>query len=82
MTLCIGLSHVHRDVAAAVPLNGLGLTGPPTIYSTPYLKGDIEGGQYFNWFYNDGDNGGRGLDPSGTDLQVSLPPGRPARAGA
>ena len=56
-------------------LNGLGLTGPPTIYSIPYLKGNIEGGQYFNFFYNDSNNLGRGLDPNGTDLQVSLPEG-------
>jgi uncharacterized protein (TIGR02217 family) len=56
-------------------LSGSGLSGPPTIYSTPYLKSNIEGGQYFDWFYNDGNNLGRGLDPSGTDLQVSLPEG-------
>ena len=56
-------------------LNGLGLSGPPTIYSTPYLKGNIEGGQYFDFFYNDSNNLGRGLDPNGTDLQVSLPEG-------
>jgi hypothetical protein len=56
-------------------LNGLGFTGPPTIYSIPYLKGNIEGGQYFDWFYNDSKNLGRGLDPNGTDLQVSLPEG-------
>ena len=31
------------------------MSGPPTIYSMPYLKANIEGGQYFNWFYNDGD---------------------------
>jgi hypothetical protein len=56
-------------------LNGLGLSGPPTIYSIPYLKGNIEGGQYFDWFYNDSINQGRGLDPNGTDLQVSLAEG-------
>jgi hypothetical protein len=56
-------------------LNGLGLSGPPTIYSIPYLKGNIEGGQYFDWFYSDSTNQGRGLDPNGTDLQVSLPEG-------
>jgi hypothetical protein len=55
--------------------NGLGLSGPPTIYSMPYLKGNIEGGQYFDFFYNDSNNLGRGLDPNGTDLQVSLPDG-------
>ena len=41
----------------------------------PYLKANIEGGEKFNWFYNDGDNGGRGLDPNGSDLHVSLPEG-------
>jgi uncharacterized protein (TIGR02217 family) len=56
-------------------LSGSGLSGPPTIYSTPYLKSNIEGGQYFDWFYNDSNNLGRGLDPVGTDLQVSLPEG-------
>ncbi len=54
---------------------GLGLSGPPTIYSIAYLKGNIEGGQYFDFFYNDSNNLGRGLDPNGTDLQVSLPEG-------
>ncbi len=56
-------------------LNGLGLSGPPSIYAMPYLKGNIEGGQYFDWFYSDSNNLGRGLDPRGTDLQVSLPEG-------
>jgi uncharacterized protein (TIGR02217 family) len=56
-------------------LSGLGLSGPPTIHSAPYLKSNIEGGQYFNWFYNNSNNLGHGLDPSGTDLQVSLPEG-------
>jgi hypothetical protein len=60
---------------AATNLNGLGLTGQPTIYSMAYLKANIEGGQYFNWFYNDGNNLGIGLDPNGTDLRVSLPDG-------
>jgi hypothetical protein len=55
--------------------NGLGLSGQPTIYSMAYLKANIEGGQYFNWFYNDGGNLGIGLDPNGTDLRVSLPQG-------
>ncbi len=56
-------------------LNGLGLSGPPTIYSTAYLKGQIEGGQYFNWFYNDGTNDGRGFDPNGSGLMVSVSEG-------
>ena len=70
------MSQVQRDLAARTDaIGGLGLSGPPTIYSTPYLKGNIEGGQYFDWFYNDSNNLGRGLDPRGTDLQVSLPEG-------
>ncbi len=59
----------------AATFSGLGLTGPPTIYSTAYLKANIEGGQYFNWFYSDGNNLGVGLDPNGTDLRGSLPEG-------
>jgi GTA TIM-barrel-like domain/Conserved hypothetical protein 2217 (DUF2460) len=56
-------------------MSGLGLTGTPTIYSMAYLKANIEGGEKFNWFYNDSNNLGRGFDPNGTDLQVSLPAG-------
>ena len=59
----------------AVTFNGLGLTGQPSIWSIPYLKANIEGGQYFNWFYNDSSNLGIGFDPNGTDLRVSLPQG-------
>ncbi len=55
--------------------NGLGLSGPPTIYNIDYLKVNIEGGEKFNWFYNDSNNLGIGLDPNGTDLRVSLPEG-------
>jgi hypothetical protein len=55
--------------------NGLGLTGQPTIYSIPYLQANIEGGEKFNWFYNDSNNLGIGFDPNGTDLRVSLPEG-------
>ncbi len=55
--------------------SGLGMTGSPTIYSIPYLKANIEGGEYFNWFYNDSNNLGIGFDPNGTDLRVSLPEG-------
>jgi uncharacterized protein (TIGR02217 family) len=55
--------------------NGLGMTGQPTIYSKAYLKANIEGGEKFNWFYYDSNNVGRGLDPNGTDLRVSLPDG-------
>jgi len=55
--------------------NGLGLSGQPTIYSIPYLKANIEGGEKFNWFYDDSTNLGIGLDPDGTNLRVSLPQG-------
>jgi uncharacterized protein (TIGR02217 family) len=60
---------------SAATFNGLGLSGQPSIYSIAYLKANIEGGQYFNWFYNDSNNLGIGLDPNGTDLRVSLPQG-------
>jgi hypothetical protein len=59
----------------ATAMNGLGLSGPPTILSKDYLKANIEGGEKFHWFYADGDNLGRGFDPAGTSLQVSLPAG-------
>ncbi|MFZ0606855.1 MAG: glycoside hydrolase TIM-barrel-like domain-containing protein [Xanthobacteraceae bacterium] len=59
----------------AATFSGLGLGGQPTIYAKAYLKANIEGGQYFNWFYNDGSNLGIGLDPNGTDLRVSVPAG-------
>ena len=54
---------------------GLGLSGTPQLYSKAYLKANIEGGERFNWFYFDGNNLGRGLDPNGSDLNVSLPEG-------
>jgi hypothetical protein len=60
---------------SAGAMNGLGLSGAPTIYSPSYLKANIEGGEKFNWYYNDGNNDGRGLDPNGSDLVVSLPEG-------
>ncbi|MBV9286740.1 MAG: glycoside hydrolase TIM-barrel-like domain-containing protein [Hyphomicrobiales bacterium] len=59
-------------------LNGLGLSGVPSIYSTAYLKSQIEGGQYFDWFYYSGGagaHGGFGLDPLGSGLQVTVPTG-------
>ena len=43
--------------------NGLGMSGQPTIHSKAYLKANIEGGEKFNWFYNDSNNLGLGLDP-------------------
>jgi uncharacterized protein (TIGR02217 family) len=56
-------------------MSGLGLSGPPTIYSLAYLKANIEGGEKFDWYYNDSANDGRGFDPNGSDSQVSLPEG-------
>ncbi len=56
-------------------MSGLGLSGQPTIYSKDYLKANIEGGEKFNWFYDDSNNVGMGLDPNGSDLRVSLPEG-------
>jgi hypothetical protein len=56
-------------------MSGLGLSGPPTPYSLAYLKANIEGGEKFNWWYANGENGGAGLDPNGSDLIVSLPEG-------
>ena len=59
----------------AASMNGLGLSGSPTLLSKPYLKANIEGGEKFNWFYNDSNNLGRALDPNGSDQFVSLPEG-------
>lgn len=59
----------------AETFNGLGLSGQPTIYNIDYLKAGIEGGEYFDWFYNDSNNLGPGLDPNGSDLYVSLAQG-------
>ena len=51
------------------------LSGTPLLYNKAYLKANIEGGEKFNWFYFDSDNLGRGADPNGSDLKVSLPRG-------
>jgi uncharacterized protein (TIGR02217 family) len=56
-------------------MSGLGLTGAPTLYSLAYLKGNIEGGEKFSWWYRDDGNAGPGLDPNGSDLIVSQPQG-------
>jgi hypothetical protein len=56
-------------------MNGLGLSGTPTLQSKEYLKANIEGGEKFNWFYSDSNNLGRGLDPGGSGEQVSRPEG-------
>jgi uncharacterized protein (TIGR02217 family) len=56
-------------------MNGLGLAGPPTIYSGAYLQANIEGGEGFSWYYNDSGSNGMGLDPFGTDQRCTLPQG-------
>ena len=61
--------------ASSAAMNGLGLSGPPTTYSAEYLQANIEGGEGFNWFYNDSNGGGMGLDPLGTDQRCTLPEG-------
>ena len=59
----------------AATMNGLGLAGQPSLYAPAYLKANIEGGEKYDWFYANSTNLGRGLDPAGSDLQVSLPQG-------
>ena len=59
----------------AATMNGLGLTGLPSLHAPAYLKANIEGGEKFDWFYADSNNLGHGLDPAGSDLQVSRPEG-------
>ncbi len=56
-------------------MNGLGLAGAPTLHSKAYLKANIEGGEKYNWFYDDSTNHGLGFDPAGSDLRVSRPSG-------
>ena len=56
-------------------MNGLGLSGPPDLWSKAYLKANIEGGEKYAWFYFDSSNGGRGPNPDGSDLPVSRPAG-------
>ena len=53
-------------------MSNSGFQGSPTIYSIAYLKGNIEGGQYFDWFYNDGDERRPRLRPERLGPQVSL----------
>ncbi len=60
---------------AASDMCGIGLTGDPSIYSSAYLSGNIEGGEHFDWFYDDSSNLGRSLDPNGSGLMVSQPDG-------
>ncbi len=57
-------------------MNGLGLTGAPTLLSKDYFKANIEGGEKFDWYYAGPDaNLGRGFDPNGAGAQVSRPEG-------
>ncbi len=60
---------------SADTMSGLGLSGQPTLHSAAYLKANIEGGEGFNWFYNDSSSGGMGLDPLGTAQRCTLPLG-------
>jgi GTA TIM-barrel-like domain len=55
--------------------SNLGLAGQATINSKAYLQANIEAGEKFNWFYFNSNALGRGPDPLGTDLQVSLAEG-------
>ena len=79
-----GLDAANWDAPAPDPaswppppaaMNGLGLSGPPTLHSLAYLKANIEGGEKYSWFYYDSTNLGRGADPGGSLRQVSLPDG-------
>jgi uncharacterized protein (TIGR02217 family) len=56
-------------------MNGLGLTGQPSLYNAGYLAANIEGGEGFNWFYTNSASGGIGLDPLGTDQRCTQPLG-------
>ena len=52
--------------------------GPPIDLFDALSQGGDRGRPYFNWFYNDGPGGAHsayGLDPNGSDLQVTLPAG-------
>ena len=54
---------------------GFALAGAPTLYSTAYLSANVEGGEKFDWFYDDSVNGGAEPDPLGSGLYVSQPQG-------
>ncbi len=77
-----GLDALYWDAPApaswppgTAEMNGSAFPARRRSTAIDYLKANIEGGEKFNWFYNDGTNAGRGLDPNGTDLRVSLPAG-------
>jgi len=59
----------------AEDMNGLGLPGQPTLRNAAYLAANIEGGEGFNWYYDNSESGGVGLDPLGTDQRCSRPLG-------
>ncbi|MCW2317596.1 uncharacterized protein (TIGR02217 family) [Rhodoblastus acidophilus] len=56
-------------------MNGLGLSGEPSLHNADYLKANIEGGEGFHWYYANSYSGGVGLDPLGTDQRCTLPLG-------
>jgi uncharacterized protein (TIGR02217 family) len=56
-------------------MNGLGLAGQPMLRNADYLKANIEGGEGYNWYYNNSASGGVGLDPLGADQRCTLPLG-------
>lgn len=60
---------------APAAMHGLGLSGIPAILRKDYLKANIEGGEKFNWFYNNSNNLGMGTDPNGSGVLISLPEG-------
>ena len=67
---------------ASATMNGLGLTGAPTLYSLAYLKANIEGGEKFDWFYDDGANDGPAARSRRLGPHRLAARGRPAGAGA
>ncbi len=69
---------------SAGTMNGLGLSGAPSIYSPAYLKANIEGGPILQLvLQRRRRTPGRGLDPNGSALDgVAFPRRRSAGAGA
>ena len=53
---------------------GFGLSSAPQIHDLGYLKGNIEHGEKFDYFYGDY-NSETGLDPAGAGLRVTCPRG-------
>lgn len=54
--------------------DGLGLSGTPAM-NDDYFQANIEGGEYFYWYYPDGINLGLGPDPNGGPYEISVPGG-------